>query len=538
MITATIVPMGATTTSVSFRVLVLQDTALDPSDLVLLTEDRTVPLMGGWRSFDEGQRHLRYRNGAIDELRPGTSYEVTLATGGEVIATCSATTLPSADQPIGIVVGSCCADDGPLPDIKPNYRSVTRPFLEENIAPINIWCGDQVYVDAPWTSGFWRADPRRVILGKYLSAWGLEGSSGGPAKQGLAHAMAQGSNWFLPDDHEFWNGYPHPSFFTLPAHTAGRLAVQVYRRITNSKKPSHPASQWSWGRTAGEAYCAFQTLEDFETFDEDVNPPQVATIDLGNAAILLVDTRWHRTIRKRGKGAGFMRQTDLEALVEKLTSDDRLLCVALAKPLIGYLPHQGAVRVEAEYSPEDFVDQYTQLWAALRDRADKGWPTVILGGDVHRQSIKSAFDNRLLEVVSSPLAGLNALSKPHVRAAKWVWIKAKRGLRYVADRAAKRSRPNNDDGTAYPVVVGPARDGLWEVERGERPAGPDPLIQVGDELSSGLVSLRIDAADAERPRITVNWAAKLRDGKKGGPQMPVPGDGSHEFEWNGAWKTV
>ncbi len=540
MVKAAVVPMRASTSSVSLRVLILDDDH-DPRELALRVGGRTIPVPAdGWRSFDEGRRVLRYRNCVADGLEAGRRHDVVLGMNGNVIAACTATTLPTADQPCGIIIGSCCADDGPIDDIKSNYRTVTEPLLADGIAPLNIWCGDQVYVDAPWTSGFWRADPRRVILDKYLNAWGLEGVSGGPAKQGLAHALAQGSNWFLPDDHEFWNGYPHPSFFTLPAHTVGRLAVQVYRRFKIRRRPPHPAAQWSWARTAGEAYCLFQSSLDFESFDEEVTPEQIQTIDLGNASIVMVDTRWHRTIRKAGKRAGFMRAEDMAALIKTLNSDDRLLCLALAKPIIGYLPHQGSIRTEAEYSPEDFVAQYLQLWAALRDRAERGWPTLVVGGDVHRQSFKSAFDDRLLEVVSSPLAGLEALSKWYIRMAERGWVGAKKGLRALTDRRTGRTRPDNADGVAYPIVVGAPEDNDWVPGEARRPVGDDPLIELGGELSSGLISLRIDAADRERPRIRVETVANLRQTQKKGrmPTVPARHRDTHEFEWNGAWKAV
>lgn len=400
----------------------------------------------------------------IDGLASATSYPLSLTRWSATLAEATTTTLPAAAiDEVTLVMGSCFdIDSSAAGRLAESYGAVTPTGRDGERAVFNIWCGDQVYVDAPFNKTWNETGPSQPVLDKYVRTWGL-----GDERSGLADAMATTSNWFLPDDHEFWNGYPHPSFATLPAHTAVRMLNQLRRFRTSQSSRPHPYAQGAWGRIAGEAYCAFQSDKPAAPFSQDVSPSQLQVMDLGNAVVVLADTRWHRTIRKSGRDAGFMHQADLDALCRLLTSERRLVCLSLSRPLIGRLPHRGAFRGKAEYAHEDYARQYTQLWRTLSERAvEERLPTLVFGGDVHHHSVRTAFGNRIVEVVSSPLAHLASLERGS-RFAKVadVWAELKRTSHRLAQ--ILRNTERRDPSTAmYPSVTGPGvKD--WEAVEGE-----------------------------------------------------------------------
>jgi hypothetical protein len=501
---AVTIPMEATARSLSVRVLIAAAGPTPPTEITLEVAGETVGL-ASWRSLSAGADQVWFTSHRAGSLEPATRYEIELRAGGTTLSRSTATTLPDSDHAVGLIFGSCFDSDQADQLVGPMYDQLEAMVGQDAGAHINLWLGDQVYVDAPWQRGFFPSDPRKKILGKYLATWGLDARRG---RDGLAYAMSHASNWYLPDDHEFWNGYPHPSFFTLPFHTVGRLAYQAGRWLWPAlNRPPHPHVQGRWGRAAGEAYCAFQTNLDFERFDENVSPPQIQTIDVGGALIVLVDTRWHRTIRKTGGQAGFMPGPDLEDLVALLSQEQRLVCLALSRPVLGRLPHTGVLRRKVEYSAEDYGAQYVALWEALNRRADRGRATVILGGDVHKQSVKTSLDDHILEVVSSPLALLECLDDEedpdeHEDPTKidkavagvrrgWRWIKATSFDLVTGDD--QRRAPHT---TAAPRIDA---GGSWQATNGTAHLPPR-------EPRSGLSAVTIDAADPEKPLVTVHVA--------------------------------
>ena len=280
---------------------------------------------------------------------------------------------------------------------------------------------------------------------------------------------------------EFWNGYPHPGWLTLFGHTLTRTIRQAYRWFRgDARSEAHPAAQGKWGAAAGEAYLLFASPIEFDEFTEDHSPEQVQVFGSADVAVVLADTRWHRTILKtrtplrNRRRAGFMVDDDLQRLVDLLRADERLVCLALSRPLIGHLPHRGLTQRKVEYGPEDFPNQYTELWRALSERRRAGLPTLVISGDVHHHAIRTADDSGLLEIVSSPLAMLEALDETsnlnrlrsswkRVRGGlKSIWRGLKEGLR----RGEERLRPSLDpdgDPASYPAF---GDDGTWRAAAG------------------------------------------------------------------------
>lgn len=340
------------------------------------------------------------------DLAPATYFPVEIFDAEEgVVATAEVATLPvEGSNRFQLVFGSCFDVFGSHAAVLDQAYDILSGAATADMS-YNVWLGDQVYVDAPWAKATRATDARRTIYDRYLRSWGIRADSG------LARVMRESSNWYLPDDHEFWNGYPDPSWLTLFWHTFKRFARQVWRTRPTSDSLPHPASQGEWGSTAGEAYCVFASDLEFDEFDESVSPSGVQRIEIGDVVVVVVDTRWRRTIRKAFAGAGFMLDEDLDGLVSLLGSETRTVCLALSRPIVGYLPRRSVSPGATDGGPELYARQYTRLWKALARRAAVGRPTLTVAGDVHRHAVRSALGDGLIEVVSSPMSLLEALDE-------------------------------------------------------------------------------------------------------------------------------
>ncbi|MEL6980989.1 MAG: hypothetical protein AAFO29_01050 [Actinomycetota bacterium] len=433
----------------------------------------TVPIEGWHRTPTRSRQpigeQLNWAKPTIEGLEPGTRYRLrVLDEGTGELAEAVITTAPAANcDRFRLASGSCFDVNGQHAEVLEHaYDQLAGPSDRAAPPTYNVWLGDQVYVDAPWLETTTTAKMRSIIFDRYLRTWGIS------ERSSFQQAMRNTSNWFIPDDHEFWNGYPNPSWLTLFGHTARRFARQLYR--LPKPGPPHPAAQGKWGSTAGEAYALFASTLDFDEFDEDHSPPALQVIEGERAVVVLVDQRWHRTIRRFGLGAGFMRSEDLDQLLELLASEDRLVCLALSKPMIGHLPHRGVTQKKVEYGPEDYAGQYTALWQAMAERRRTNRPTLCVAGDVHHHAIRAADDAGLLEVVSSPLSMLEALNDDSpISRLRQAWIPVRTGLRTtwraiksVARRGEEALRPDLtvDTRNAYPAF---AADGTWRPEAGE-----------------------------------------------------------------------
>lgn len=479
--------------------------------------------VGRWRRTglrtraNDPEEFLHWAKPTIEGLDPGTRYRAHLIDRRRLpVASAVITTAPAPDTDhLRLAAGSCF-------DVNGNHRGVLGRAYRKLVDPAdptptyNLWLGDQVYVDAPWEEVLVTVRMRRIIFGRYLKTWGLDPEI--PLDETLHPALSSSTNWFLPDDHEFWNGYPKPSWLTLFGHTVRRAAVQVWR-LRHPEVPTHPSAQGPWGSTAGEAFCLFASPLELDRFDEAGSPDQIQTIETDRVVVALVDTRWRRTIRKKVKGARFMDADDLTRLTELLRTDERLVCVALSKPIVGALPHVGLTRGKVEYGPEDYPEQYNELWRALTHRRRAGLPTVTIGGDVHHHAIRTALEDGLLEVVSSPLSLLKALdSDSPINRARSTWRSVRNGLGTVwkgikvairRTENALTGREEADESTAYPTFVDDSD--AWETAYGtlhfeDVPIGrKDGAHRKDSPEPSGLATLDIRSDDTGHT-VTVTFA--------------------------------
>src|SRR5206468_3730636 len=142
---------------------------------------------------------------------------VDVEVAGSGTATCTARTLPPHlpdGRTLRIFAGSCY-DVGTDPDdqLQAAYHQVFPQPPD-----LSLLVGDQVYADAPFSHYFLRSrtNPRAGLLLKYWLTWGMSRTQ---PRTGLRGVLTTGPNYFLPDDHEFWNNWPNQSATTKDSYT-------------------------------------------------------------------------------------------------------------------------------------------------------------------------------------------------------------------------------------------------------------------------------------------------------------------------------
>ncbi|MEL7155526.1 MAG: GDSL-type esterase/lipase family protein [Actinomycetota bacterium] len=388
-----------------------------------------------WFYFSGGRHPFWWSKATIEGLTAGSTYRLAPDGGGPEATV--RTLPPNGTEQVSMIVGSCYYRNNVLADKLPEVYGE----LSGDDHVLNFWLGDQVYVDAPWTAGLRVRDLRDLVAKRYLDSWEIGGGELGTdledrigdrsPEERFGRLLRASGNWFLPDDHEFWNGYPGISYATLFTHAVGRRlshrrrrraqaeseGVPLLRRASQAAEvESHPVRQGTFGTMAGLAYSIFQTnLEPRpddggghrSRFDDKVVPEPFTVIPIegqgSSARLILVDTRWHRTLDRLRDGAGFMRDGDLTALEAELAKSG-FAVVLLSRPLVNTPSVWSGRGVDA--GAEAYPRQYDRLCRALVERA-ACWPTLVVAGDVHHQRVRSAAEHRLLEIVSSPIVELS-----------------------------------------------------------------------------------------------------------------------------------
>jgi hypothetical protein len=321
------------------------------------------PLPAAWQRWTspDGSRRLRHQTVVVPGLASRHRYSVELRVAGQQQARCSVSTLPAqlpgaGDDPLLVMLGSCfCLRSDQ--DGRAGTRYAELPGAKPDL---NILCGDQVYLDAPWWKflrPFGSEAVNRMLFDSYWENWS--------DAEGFERILAQGPNWFLGDDHEFWNNAPN----------AGVFPVNSWRRDTREE----------WLELARTLYRAFQSRTATTEF---AIPP---------LSFFLADTRIHR---EEGRSR-FMAPADLVALGDWVDGLRAPGVLVIGQPVFA-APGSVTERL-ADLGLPDY-EQYGELVHILfRARHS----LLVLTGDVHfgrvaRCALPSGAE--LIEVISSPLA--------------------------------------------------------------------------------------------------------------------------------------
>ena len=397
---------------------------------------------------------LEVRASVVD--RAGTSHE----------AACRVRPLPArlaAGERLEVFAASCF-------DIDTDVHDELALAAERRDAAfdVKLFLGDQVYLDAPWwTYGLLaRNAPRTYALSEYWATWGKPGGTrrDGTRRQGLGPLLRRGGNWFLPDDHELWNNWPHVSVTAKHSWAnirnglvgwaarrrvarkvdalRGRPVPAELRRSIDYRKVFEPvrADEWGrWGRSAFELFNSFQTplpvasgdgSGDFESSSGEAGEPKwlrrvdgwadadpaeltrknvaMQEIRVDPVRIVLLDTRTRRTRSHRAVGAQFVDPETLAELFDLAGQEScEVLVLALAQPVLVRPAHldrgDRAGKLAFDRGMQHYYTQFHEFWTGLV-AARRGRPTVLLGGDVHHSFVRSCAELGLVEICASPMS--------------------------------------------------------------------------------------------------------------------------------------
>jgi phosphodiesterase/alkaline phosphatase D-like protein len=318
-------------------------------------------------------------------LTPDTFYTISAEAGSDR-ATLDTRTLPAAvpaglDRWFNVLLVSCFhqAEDrqGLAGIIASQLKAVAKPHL-------TLLMGDQVYLDLPTLQDFpddlaWLAER---FENDYTRNWR------GPL--GYSQILSTAPTLAVPDDHEYWNNYPHPSPF-----------------IGNSLTP---AGHDRWQQAAQAMYEGFQLA-----YPNALGEP--VQLEVEPLSFFVVDTRSKRAEdRSRILPDEVHRQMDdwVSTVIAKQRFGVFVAGQSLFTKSVGRLA--GAV---GDYELPNY-DDYGRLMRCLQRLADAGRPTLCLTGDVHWGRVVAALDIRtgrtaFTEIISSPTSLVTTIGQDQVK---------------------------------------------------------------------------------------------------------------------------
>ena len=466
-------------------------------------------------------------------------------------ATCRARTLPRelavGAPPLQVFTASCYDVDT---DVHDRLDAAYRALFADRPGPDLTWIiGDATYADAP----FWlyatmaRYTPRTYGLLEYWAAWGMQygpdaDPSDGRRRPGMHSLLTAGPNWFLADDHEFWNNWPHATVTSRHSYgniwkavkgMAGRAlgdmrplgpdetvpapddpGVDPKDALVQNYLPVHPDEWGPWSRAAFDLIGSFETrsvhdratgcITRGERDDDDPRRPPgdgplgvvhrplnqvLQTIDLGDVQVALLDTRTRR-VRK-------LHHPTLSTFVDEEFLDAMLDVARQAAIFVLVMPEPALVRpawcarqdpreplISTDVGIHDYWYQYERFWTGLV-AARAGRPTLTIGGDIHRTYVAHAPSLSLVEVVASPMSPVFGQALLTVGADRWRRLR-NRALNLVDapdEFAAETPLVDVDDllrgpATLAPPALGGQAVSLACLPRPDRDEGGFALLQL------------------------------------------------------------
>ncbi|HEV8718368.1 MAG TPA: hypothetical protein VGX03_36810 [Candidatus Binatia bacterium] len=363
-----LVPHSVTSSSAVIWVAAINE-AFDPATAVLHGNGETHPFDQGvvWTSRN-GTYTAQHQSITLQDLQSRRLYELELQVQNMVVAHGSVTTLPDhlptvGEPPFTVLLGSCFCR---LQDEAGNVGNTFSGLPVGQRPELKIFCGDQVYLDAQlnlpsrWPWPHTTSELEALFFENYLETWTQGGSP-----EGFRALLRQGANYFISDDHEFWNNAPN--FAPLIPETWSEQGKR------------------EWKKVALSLFRLFQTST------------STAQLSVGSLSFLLIDTRINRDADERN----FMARDDGKTLkdwVQGLTAPGVLV---LGQPL--FAEQRGLLGHAIDWGLPDYR-QYANL-ARILTASQKS--ILILTGDIHCSRIahcRLPSQAELVEVISSPLA--------------------------------------------------------------------------------------------------------------------------------------
>jgi hypothetical protein len=322
-----------------------------------------------WVTFPgDGLSSIHYARRTVSGLEPGQSYDVELTTSdGCVLAGAHIDTLPAhlpsdgsgsgPHRPLTVWLSSCFYSPKAPAGLTEMVHAVVS---DARIRPhLKIFAGDQVYVDYPQKKVLMLSHEglRQHFNEVYTSSW---------TQPAFAELLSAGANYFLLDDHEFWDNYPDN-----PAPILWGL---------------RGASFWeAWKKLALERGQALQSARPSQRID--IGPK-------GNPELsfFMAQTRLERS---RGPYR-LLSEESVTALETWLTELSCPGVLVVTQPVVC----RGG-------SPDDTnMQDYRQFRERIRPALQKARSDlVVLAGDPHfgRIAVVDFEDHKMVEVIASPL---------------------------------------------------------------------------------------------------------------------------------------
>ena len=336
-----------------------------------------------WKDAPKGSKlqtlhHQRVTLGLERRLLPRTRYDLQLVVDGQdTYAKASVTTLPSrlpgpGEKPFTVLLGSCFYYQN---DEEHGWVGKTFSHIAAEDKPeLKFFCGDQVYLDNPWKNlTYFITRPfqapsllRSIFLHRYLDNWTHAPTS----DSGFKRLLSEGANYFISDDHEYWNNAPD---------LGGVGLINTLIR---------PQREW-WFREAAELFRIFQS----------VSPLQF--VEVPPLSICVADTR----INRHGGRRQFMDPEDLNAVCRWIKGLAGPGVLVVGQPLLAKRANLWTAD-RFELGLPDYTVQYQQLVDAIKASEHS---IILFTGDVHfgrvaECELNAKTGTKFVEMISSPLS--------------------------------------------------------------------------------------------------------------------------------------
>ncbi len=333
----------------------------------------------------------------ISGLHPGTSYTVSISArtaGATASAELRTRTLPCSvpsllDGTFNVLLASCFyeAEDktGQAGIFAGQLNSAARPDL-------TLLLGDQVYLDLPTLADFPNnaAALARRFEGDYRANW--------QGEAGYSQLLRVAPTASVPDDHEYWNNFPHASPF-----------------IQNSWTQS---GRDSWTAAAAALFKAFQFSYEPDAYYHG-GPAELgdaSVIEVEPLSFFLADGRSKRDPARATVLTARARK-QLEHWVSDTIQNRRIGLFITGQSLLDSAA-EGIRGKVADYLMPNYGD-FHHIINALGRLAEAGLPVILITGDVHWGRVAASRDTRtgresIFEIISSPTSLVSTVGKDQV----------------------------------------------------------------------------------------------------------------------------
>jgi hypothetical protein len=327
-------------------------------------------------------------------LEPGRAYKIGVTASADGTATSAelrTKTLPTVvpgllDGTFNILLVSCFhnAEDrgGQAGLFARQLNSAARPDL-------TLLLGDQVYLDLPTLANFPPDAARlaRKFEADYRANW--QGEAGYSQLLRLAPTMS------VPDDHEYWNNFPHPSPF-----------------IQNSWTES---GRENWTVAASALYKAFQFTDERDAYFHGgpTTLGDASVLDIEPLSFFLADGRSQRD-PGRARVLTTRAREQLQHWVAEVIRKRRIALFITGQSLLDSASSEWKGKI-ADYLMPDYGD-FGLITQTLAKVAEAGLPVILITGDVHWGRVAAIRDGHsgresIFEIISSPTSLASSVGK-------------------------------------------------------------------------------------------------------------------------------